>query len=149
MYDAIVGLSFGRGSANKYLADIIKEIKKDHDIPVIVQTEIGDYYIGADNVIKEHRQKGKYLDTFEVLAQAGIILGQQNPTIILVAHPAHFYRALFIAKRLGLKIVEGRVFKAIYDKNDSQVWTRNWFLFKIWNFIAWFKIYFNILTRKI
>lgn len=79
-FDAIVGLSFGKGSVNRCLAEVIREIRWDYpDIKVVVQGDIAsNANMAFDHIIYEHRQKGKYLDSVEVLKQAKLFLEEND-----------------------------------------------------------------------
>ena len=148
-YDALVSLSFGKGTTNNYLANIIRELYLNCSVDkVIVQKEIADE-LPADRfdilVIREHRQEGKYLDTIEVLGQVKELLISsftlKKPKILLVAHPLHFYRAWKIAEKMGFKVIEGRVPEMRFDRKDPQIWCRNWFFFRIWDLAGRIKYY--------
>lgn len=156
-YDAIVALSFGKGSANSYLAEVVYNIQKDHKCWLILQKEIAkkfydllkakdtqDDLLRRIRIVHKHRQEGKYLSTQEVLEQARKAINGNK--IILVAQPLHFQRAWYIAKKLGFKVSEGKT-TCVYDKNDPQIWTRNCLLFGIWNLFAWGKCLISKRSR--
>jgi len=141
---AIIGLSFGTGISNKYLAEVVSEIKKQYpEAKVILQKEIADYYPDDKIIISEHREKGKYLDTWEVLRQARRTCKEDK--IVLVCHPDHLTRAVSIAKKLGFEPLEGRVpYKEIpYDPKSKQWWTRSRLRFFFWNLLA--NIYYSFI----
>ena len=140
-YNAIITLSFGKSpKVNKYLADITREIIKDHpEAKVILQKEVYEQMdFGVDENFHPITEE-KYMDTIEVLKRAKKHLGNKNK-IILVAHPLHFYRAWYIAENMGFKVSEGRVPKCVYDKNDPQIHCRNVIFFGIWNILGWIKL---------
>lgn len=138
--DCVVGLSFGyRGPLGKVSPGLSNQdlayVAGKHygKLPKILQFEIADAYVesGFKNAtkiirIEKHRQKGKYLDTYEVLAQA---LEQMQAhgwkTALLLAHPYHMPRVQLVCDRLGLKWVatadlEGAV---EFDPLSTQKWT--------------------------
>ena len=80
---AILGLSFGQGRdnrpglTNEKLAEVVKRLWQEYKLLLLLQWEIADCLPGIldesrDLVVKEHRQKGEYLDTREVILQAWI-----------------------------------------------------------------------------
>ena len=141
----IVGLSFGKGKVNEYLADVVLELHKQcPESWIILQKEIAENYdFDIYEIICRHRQEGKYLDTWEVLSQVKEIVGDKK--VCLVAHPDHLPRARLIAKILGLNIVEGRVpYREIpYDSKDPQIHCRNRFFFLIWEFFSYLFLLFK------
>lgn len=156
----IIGLSFGTGKSNKYLAEVIEGITKEYSrLPlIIVQKEIADYLPevlrNQSFIISEHRQRGKYLDTLEVLKQAKKILGE-NKKVIIVAQMDHWDRACKIAKILGLEPMEKEAMKwysdfdVPFDWNSKQWWTKDYFFYFIWDLLADFYLWFhNTFTFK-
>jgi hypothetical protein len=156
---SIIGLSFGTGKSNKYLAEIVegisKEIKKDF---IIIQKEIADWlpdeFLADCFIIEKHRQKGKYLDTLEVLRQAKEIINP-NKKVIIVAQMDHWNRAYKIAKILGLEPMEKEAMKwysdldVPFDWRSKQWHTKCLLFYLMWELIARTYLWFhNAFTFK-
>jgi len=132
----VIALSFGTGYPNK---EIARAAKKEGGI-IIAQKEVAKY-IDKCSVISEHRDKGKYLDTVEVLSQASKWINSKEE-IVLVAHADHLKRVWDTANYLGINISRGVKGSFSYNPKSKQWWTRNELVFKIWNIIA--SIYLKI-----
>jgi len=158
--DAIIGLSFGTGKTNQYLAKVVEKIAKElPKIPrIIVQKEIAE---NLDEklkkrsiVISEHRQKGKYLDTIEVLKQARMFCETED-RVIIVAQKYHWDRACKIAKILRLEPLKKEEMKwyndldVPFDWNSKQWWTKCLLFYLIWELIARIFLWFrrNFIAR--
>jgi len=145
----IVGLSFGKrnnglpGKSNEYLAEIVSNLYRKYQKPVIIQEEIAEALSGLAPdipirlIIKEHREykkngkEKKYLDTSEVLIQAKDISRTNGwNIIILVAHQDHLPRSIKMAKNLGFTVNTPLIKNCPYDELSSQKWTRNKWRFK-------------------
>ena len=149
---ALVGLSFGTNGSNEALADIVRELDRIFNISkLVLQEEIVDYWRIPKNsyIISEHREEGKYLDTIEVLRQAKEIV--KDKPVIFIGHPAHLPRIHKTAKILGFNLlddkpilwrIQGFLEEVPYSHNDKQIWVRNKWFFKLWNFIANFRLKF-------
>lgn len=72
---AILALSFGQGAdgtsgkSNEALAEVVKKLHEESDLPMFLQWEIADCITGLidkgrDLVVRKHRAEGKYLDTY-------------------------------------------------------------------------------------
>ena len=130
--DVLIGQSFG-GNSNAIMADIALRIRTDYRLPMILQREITDPLPrGIINlfVISKHRQKGDYLDTFEVLSQTERIMTTNGWSKALVlCHPWHAWRIAMVLKKMGIKAVFPLEIRNIpFDPNSAQWWTRNKFL---------------------
>lgn len=142
--EVIVGLSFGvradnsPGLSNETLAKIAENLYKKYELALVLQWEIADCISGihALKIIREHREKDEYLDTFEVLSQAKEICEFYGwEKIILVAHQDHLPRSIRVAEKLGFK-VNVPFIDCPYDKESAQKWTRNKLRFIIHEKIA-------------
>ncbi len=135
--DVIIAQSFGvrqhndPGASNEALAHIAAYIHAKYGIPLIAQWEIAHCITNTSDihVIRNHRTEGKYLDTYEVLAQAQDICLQNGwSKIIILAHPHHYWRCVMTAKKMGCTVVKFDTGIVPYDWFSDQVWTRHkWF----------------------
>jgi len=152
--DCVIGFSFGYdlvicnrqrkiipGSSNQKIAEVISSLMT-HDVfrnlPLIIQWEIADCEeelgSAAKNLvlkIKEHYSiPGKYLATYEVASQAVFCCMSEKglKTVLVVAHPAHFWRCKKCLRKLGVEVVRPIGLNSIpYNPNSAQLWTRNKF----------------------
>ncbi|MCD6550393.1 YdcF family protein [bacterium] len=132
--NAIVALSFGSrdskkpGLSNQEIADFVKKLYQSTSVPLILQREIAECLKETPKakVIYEHRIKGKYLDTYEVLYQAKQFCDKFKwKNILLIAHPDHLPRARLTAKKLGFNVYIPYELPSIsYDKQSIKPWTR-------------------------
>ena len=104
--------------------------KNFKDKPLVLQFEIANELAHKNYVIfeiKEHRNKGEYLDTNEVAQQALKIMDKQNlEKPVLVAHPFHVPRVDAVCKKLGIKTIVPSGLNSIrFDPDSEQEWTRN------------------------
>lgn len=141
--EAIVTLSFGLrpenkpGRSNEKLAEWSEYLHREYNLPLVLQWEIADCLLEPEKtktakVIREHRIKGKYLDTYEVLSQAKDFCDEKGwKKILLAAHQDHLPRAIKTAKKLGFVVKISRVVKFPYDSLSVQPWTRNKWRFKL------------------
>ncbi len=163
--DVLIALAFGQrrsdsSPSNVEIAKALLNIEKDQykKIPMIVQWEIeaalGSPFLNGFEVevVFQHLQKtGGYLDSYEVIRQAWQIMKERGwNSAIIVAHPHHLPRCRRIAKWFGIDVIDGPKLKSSlvnigYDSETVQLWTRNWFFFKIWTVLRYLKFY---LTRK-
>jgi hypothetical protein len=157
--DAIVGLDFGTGQTNVFLGRVVLCAKSLYpDAKIVVQENIAKWlrdnfpplFVSYDIIKREDK---KYVDTIEALRIARKILKEKN-RILLVAHIDQYERAVEIAKFWGLEVIKDEklypsFFDVGYDKDSKQWWTRNKWVYLIWDFIAriYFKIY--VLIRKL
>ena len=134
--DFILAFSFGcrikngkiaPGISNEQLADFIE--KELPDIPVIAQFEIAETFKARQPAlaIREHREKGKYLGSDEVLNQAlDYIRDKGWKKAIIVTHPAMEARNDYACTAFGLStIAPPGLEKIAYDPQSEQEWTRN------------------------
>jgi hypothetical protein len=107
--EAIFGLSYGYrkndpGPINLALAKVIEREKEiNPELEIIAQWEIAACLKNKPTfIIKEHREKGKYLDTDEVIVQAVEYFKANNiKAIRLVAFPfLHRYLCRYFLKRI-------------------------------------------------
>lgn len=132
---AILGLSFGQGKnnspglTNEKLAEVVKRLWLEYKLPLFLQWEIADCLLGilgesSDLVVREHRQKGEYLDTREVILQAWDFSQKKNiKKVIVVAHPDHMPRVLLTAEKIGFEVVPADTKDVPYDPESTQEWT--------------------------
>lgn len=116
------------GISNEALARVIADLHQRYGLPLVVQWEIADClpHIPKAGVIQRHRQKGKYLDTHEVLSQEWEICAKNGWTrAIVVAHQDHLWRVMRTAERIGFHAIPADVRGIPYDPFSSQSWTRS------------------------
>ncbi len=113
--DCILGFSFGYrkndhgllpGLANDKLAQFIENTLSP--LPLILQFEIADVLstLKPELVIREHREKGQYLDSREVALQALEYMKVKNwTTAIIVTHSALEARNDYLCTALGIKTI--------------------------------------------
>ena len=139
--DTIIGLAFGKGKINRFLAERIKEIAEtDPQNQVIVQDDI--YEAGKDILfpVKIISKIGGYLDTIEVLKQVKAFMGiSGGDKAMIVCHRLHYKRAIKIAQKIGLKVMRLDLTETPLDRNDPQKHCRNWLIYKLWEIPAWIK----------
>ena len=77
-------------------------------------------------VIEKHRTEGKYLDTYEVLAQAVEAMKENKlAKAILVAHPGQTWRATKVLEKMGIEVIIPVGLETIcFDLYSTQWWTR-------------------------
>jgi hypothetical protein len=135
----ILGLSCGYrrvgnismpGESNKALARVVdKEQLLKPDLQSILQWEIAEHVLRKPVlVIREHRVKGKHLDSDEVIAQAMEYAKKNSYWVIyLVTHP---FLHRFLCKRLFKKMAPDFWVKVVktgwipFDKESEQWHTR-------------------------
>jgi hypothetical protein len=133
----IIALSFGQGinntpgKSNEVLAQIVADFENKYALPIVAQWEIADCIPERIQdvmsfVVREHRQKGQYLDTFEVLAQAKEYCDKFGfRKAIIVAHPDHMPRCVAVAKKIGFDVAIADTKKVPYDPESTQEWARS------------------------
>lgn len=133
----ILALSFGQGingtpgKSNEALAEIVKNLRERTGLLLCLQWEIADCLRSIvdeprDLVVRDHREKGKYLDTYEVIAQAWEFAKQRDiREAIIVAHPDHAPRCAGVAAKLGFDVVIANTASVPYDPESTQEWTRS------------------------
>jgi len=140
----IVAQSFGMGAngtpglSNEAMAKIVLKIRERTGLSMILQIEVANALLKLLPekpkdlwIIKEHREKGKYLDTREVVYQTWGIMEKHNWTeAVVVAHPAHVSRVTRLFKKMGMEtLIPKKDIESIpFDPNSTQWWTRNIFL---------------------
>lgn len=134
---AILALSFGQGAdgtsgkSNEALAKVVKKLHEESDLPMFLQWEIADCITGLidkgrDLVVRKHRAEGKYLDTYEVIAQAWEFAKKRGiRRAVIVAHPDHAFRCAAVAVKIGFDVEIANTAKVPYDPDSAQEWTRN------------------------
>lgn len=115
--DVVIAQSFGLragnvknpkglpGFSNEVMAKIIKQDFKD--LPKILQWEVADA-LGDRKVkrIEQHREKGEYLDTYEVISQTKeFMLRSGMKRAVLIAHPFHAWRVKKVCEKMGIRVV--------------------------------------------
>ena len=128
----ILAQSFGLrpsdpGESNKALAKIVENLYKRFQLPLVLQWEIVYYLpdIPMEGIIREHRQAGKYLDTFEALNQSKDICKQHGwKKAIIIAHPDHIWRVAETARKMGFTVRIVDTQSVPYDSHSTQLWTR-------------------------
>lgn len=134
--DCIVGFSFGLrensqpGLSNKALAKIVTKLHRQYpDKEVMVQWEIADclpFDLRDDRIVRKHRIKGEYLDTYQVATQMQDLLWDPHTKPIVVAHPLHMWRCLKTLEALNFKNpVPADTSNVPYDPLSIQKWTRS------------------------
>jgi len=132
----IIALAFGQGvnktpgKSNEALAKIVEKLCEKERPPLCLQWEVADCLPGLvkshDLVVRRHREKDKYLDTYEVLAQAKAYCDRLGiERAIIVAHPDHAPRCAAVAAKLGLGVQIADTAGVPYDPDSVQEWTRN------------------------
>lgn len=135
---AFIGQAFGAGKEyNKILAQSIIDAKKffAKDIPIYVQTEIGDCLAEKGEInytsFGETYQKGETsrakskIDTKGILEETRKHINENGldpKKVLYFAHPAHIFRVMEVGKNIGL---EGGVFipeHITWPIQDSQKW---------------------------
>jgi len=134
---AILALAFGQGAngtpgkSNEALAAVVKKFHEENGFPMFLQWEIADCIsklIKADRdlVVRKHRAEDKYLDTYEVIAQAWEFAKRHDiKKVIVAAHPDHMKRCVMVAKKIGFIVEEADTLSVPYDEQSVQEWTRN------------------------
>jgi len=119
------------GLSNKALSRVVARLAKKFNLPVIAQWEIADcipelFKSGNSLIIHQHRDKGQYLDTYEVLYQAKIHCDEFGyKRSLIVAHPDHVPRCAALAKKLGFEVAVADTSEVPYDPESIQEWTRS------------------------
>jgi len=131
--EVVLGQSFGLrshdpGPSNAELARIAHALSRQHQTPLILQWEISDALVHPTTcagVVREHRIRGRYLDTYEVLSQSAILCRSRGwKRAIVLAHPDHAWRVVRTAERLGFTAVAADTGTVPYDPKSIQPWTR-------------------------
>ncbi len=131
--DVIIGQSFGLrqdgpGKSNEALAKIVRGLNEKYKIPLVLQWEIADCLpdLPIFYVTKEHRIKGEYLDTYEVLFQAKTICKKRGwKKAIILAHSDHHWRCMMVAKKLEFELIAIDTSSVPYDELSTQSWTKS------------------------
>ncbi|TSC55653.1 MAG: hypothetical protein G01um101418_763 [Parcubacteria group bacterium Gr01-1014_18] len=140
----ILGFSFGHrgnepGLSNEAIAQAIREFDFDRSC---VQWEIflamKKTSTVANQVIWEHHEPFKYLDTREVARQMAQYLHKNNfhkEEILVFAHPDHLPRCMSELKKLNISVVPIKA-KIPYDPESYQIHTRCRLFYTVWEYIA-------------
>jgi len=134
--DCVLGFSFGYidgesgplpGKSNEQLARFIE--RRFPTTPLILQFEIVDALKirTPDMIIRESRNKGEYLNSYEIALQALDFMKQKGwNKIAVVTHPAMEARNDAMCAKLGMTTIAPTGLEAIeYDPDSAQSWTRN------------------------
>jgi hypothetical protein len=125
--------AMGFSPSNNAIAAIVRWYHVRFKIPFILQQEIANCLpdLSPFRVIAKHRKPGKYLDSWEVIAQSAEICGENGwEKTIIACHKDHAYRVKTIAENLGLSArIPADVKRVPYDRKSLQRWTRSKFLF--------------------
>jgi hypothetical protein len=142
--DCVVGFAFGRlmeqgqvlpGNSNEELAKFAERYFPN--LPKILQLEIAKaqaYLRPGDpdmlEVVKEHRQEKRYLDTREMALQAWEIMQRRSwRSPIVLAHSHHMPRADAVCRKIGMHTVCVPGLDQInFCQGSAQIWTRRRFL---------------------
>ncbi len=151
----IIGLAFGaENQYNKIIAKSIldgidywdkvdfesEDFEKPKEIPVYVQTEIGNCLDKQD--FKDYKNFGEtYEEDEEVSGVSSKVstkdileeikkdmdkdIDEEDPLMAYFAHPAHIYRVMEIGRKVG---ISGKAFipkNVVWPENDPQEWVRN------------------------
>ncbi|MDE2001780.1 MAG: hypothetical protein KGI60_04435 [Patescibacteria group bacterium] len=134
--DVILALSFGQRKGEPCLSNIgIAEAIKDclfwakHRPPILAQWEVAECLkktcVPVRHIVREHRVKGKYLDSYECLDQMAIVCRANGWKVAFIAaHPHHRFRCQLIAEKLGLTTFAPKL-NVPYDPQSTQPWTRS------------------------
>lgn len=121
------------GRMNKILGEKIKEILRDHPLPVIAQGELAKHLegIGVRVFTQTPRQLEckEYIDTVWVTNFFKKICDQNGwkKPVLLSYHP-HLWRGKMVAEKLGMEVIIPLIQSGIYDPECSQWWMRSsWF----------------------
>lgn len=78
-----------------------------------------------DLIITEHRQKGEYLDSDEIIAQAIPLLKQKGVTkVISLAQWLQNFKCRALLRKAGFQVLRVKIIKIGFCKNSLQKWTR-------------------------
>ena len=119
------------------MAKVVLKIRKRTGVSMILQIEVANAVLKRLPerpkdlwIIRKHREKGKYLDTREVVYQTWEIMKKHNWTeAIVIAHPLHISRVVKVFEKMGIETLIPKDVKNIpFDPNSTQWWTRNVFL---------------------
>lgn len=145
-YDVIVVLAFGYveehgnggrvipGASNIYLAEFVASRQLSR--PVIAQHELIEplrRLAGVDpTFVISEATTGGYLDTYDFMAQASVILAKNKlKRPLVLAHPHHLPRVQAVANKLGIDATYEGGLQAVWEKHSAQRWTRGplrWFI---------------------
>ncbi|OGD32578.1 hypothetical protein A3C91_01760 [Candidatus Azambacteria bacterium RIFCSPHIGHO2_02_FULL_52_12] len=104
-----------------------EEVEKGNEVIVIAQWEVAlALSIEPALVVREHRQKGAYLDSEEVTSQAiPIFEGYRITEVIPVANPfLHLFKCRKLVRSAGLTPLRRRIGWIGFDKDSLQWYTR-------------------------
>ena len=136
----IVAFSFGLGEqepnpCNRRLVYEVDRIarkfkEKGKEVVIVAQWEVAEGLkkvgIAPDFIIKEHRQKGAYLDSDEVAAQAALFLHERGVIeVIPVAHPfLHLSKCRKLLRKAGFTVRQEKIGYIGFYPESKQWWTR-------------------------
>lgn len=147
----IVAFSFGLGEeepnpCNLRLANEVDRIarkfkEKGKEVIIASQWEVAEGLkelgITPDFIIKEHRQKGAYLDSDEVAAQAALFLHERDVVeVVPVAHPfLHLTKCRKLLKKAGFRVRKEKIYPIGFYPESKQWWTRGPFSLLIYTIL--------------
>ena len=130
----LVAFSFASGAiepslCNRRLARAVERIldKEKEEVVVIAQWEIASStWASLACVVKEHRQKGAYLDSDEVMAQAARVFNERGITkVIPVANPfLHLAKCRTLVRDAGFTPIKQKIGWIGFYRESLQWWTR-------------------------
>jgi hypothetical protein len=149
--EVIIGMAFGAnrkgsgeppGVSNEAIARIIYSLWTSKHLPVIVQREIAEAFLRLDipirpNLVISEQSTEFHINSYEVLFQAWDYCKQRAlREAVVVAHPAHILRCKAVAGKIGFSVKVPNISSVPYEPRSKQWWTRNRYLFFIWEFFA-------------
>ena len=145
--EVIIAQSFGfrrddsglsPGLSNEGIARKVLDAALRCGLPMILQWEIADALLTKPKelslyIIREHRDKGEYLDTEEVLFQTKEIMDERGwKRAMVFAHPWHIWRVKKQAEKAGIEVIIPPWLNSIpFDPKSDQWWTRNKFVWRL------------------
>ncbi len=134
-YKAVVAYSFGGshygpGCANVVLAQIAARVSRETDAALLVQDyleiPIQEKGIFPNFIVREHREKGKFLGTEEVTLQFAEYLRRHNISkVLLVAHPfLHWRKCKKLLQQEGFDVKCVPTGKVPFDRSNESWWVR-------------------------
>ena len=145
---AVIPLSFGvrdnwkDDKVNKELAKLAEKVARQYKLPIIAEDIVALHLKKKPILTTRGNLPGNrpYTDTYSALLQAK---KAKITNLVIVAHPEHIGRVFLTAKKMGFNVVGSYSILEIYDKNSTQLWTRNKWFFKIENTLASIWYYFQ------
>lgn len=133
--DCIVAFSYGLdegnqpGSTNEEEALIVSDLQRRWGLPLMLQWEVADCLplkLRNHQIVRQHRIKGKDLDTREVAIQiAAELLRDPRYRPIVVAHPLHMWRCMKSLDQLGFQSMAADTKGVQCNPHSVQKWCRS------------------------